>query len=98
MSRAEIREIKDEVLNKLDDILDSAGVNALIGKKKEEEKKQNTILWVLAIIGTIAAVAAIAYAVYRYLTPDYLEDFEDEFEDEFEDQFEDEDGVFEDGE
>ena len=44
MSRAEIREIKDEVLNKLDDVLSSAGVSALIGKKKEEEKRKNTIL------------------------------------------------------
>ena len=45
--------------------------------KKEETKKNNTLLWILAVIGAVAAVAAIAYAVYRYLTPDYLEDFED---------------------
>ena len=31
--------------------------------------------------------AAIAYAVYRYLTPDYLEDFEDDFDDDFDDDF-----------
>ena len=39
------------------------------------------------------AVAGIAYAVYRYFTPDYLDDFDDEdFEDEdFDDDFEDED-------
>lgn len=52
--------------------------------KKDNEKKENTILWVLAIIG---AVAAIAYAVYRYMTPDYLDDFDDEFDDDFEDDF-----------
>ena len=35
---------------------------------------------------------AIAYAVYRYLKPDYLEDFEDDFDDDFDDDFfEDED-------
>ena len=41
----------------------------------------------------VAAVAGIAYAVYRYFTPDYLDDFDDEdFEDEdFDDDFEDED-------
>ena len=35
-------------------------------------------MWVLAIIGAVAAVAGIAYAVYRFFTPDYLEDFEDD--------------------
>ena len=40
------------------------------------------------------AVAGIAYAVYRYFTPDYLEDFEDEDYDD--DDFEDEDEDFED--
>ena len=36
-------------------------------KKKEDEKEKNTVLWVLAIIGAVAAVAGIAFAVYRYL-------------------------------
>lgn len=31
-------------------------------------------------------MAAVAYAVYRYLTPDYLEDFDDDFDDDFEDE------------
>ena len=35
-------------------------------KKKEEEKDKNTVLWVLAIIGAVAAVAGIAFAVYRF--------------------------------
>ena len=35
MSRVEIREIKEEVLNKLDEVLDNTGVNELLGKKKE---------------------------------------------------------------
>ena len=39
--------------------------------KEAEDRKNNTILWILAIIGAVAAVAAIAYAVYRYMTPDY---------------------------
>ena len=84
---------KREIINKLDDILESAGVNDVLGRKKEEEEKKcNKLLWVFAIIGAIAAVAAIAYAVYRYLTPDYLEDFEDDFDDDFDDDFfEDED-------
>lgn len=59
-------------------------------KKKEDEQQKNTLLWVLAIIGTVAAVAGIAFAVYRYFSPD-LDDFEEEFEDDFDDYFEDED-------
>ncbi len=55
--------------------------------REAEQKRNNTIVWVLAIIGAVAAVAAIAYAVYRYMTPDYLEDFEDDFDDDFEDDF-----------
>ena len=35
-------------------------------KKKEDEKEKNTVLWVLAIIGAVAAVAGIAFAVYRF--------------------------------
>ena len=53
-------------------------------KKKEDEKDKNTVLWVLA------AVAGIAFAVYRFFAPDYLEDFEEDFDDDFDDYFEDE--------
>ena len=58
-------------------------------KKKEDEKEKNTVLWVLAIIGAVAAVAGIAFAVYRFFAPDYLEDFEEDFDDDFDDYFED---------
>ena len=59
-------------------------------KKKEDEKEKNTVLWVLAIIGAVAAVAGIAFAVYRFFAPDYLEDFEEDFDDDYDDYFEDE--------
>ena len=59
-------------------------------KKKEDEKEKNTVLWVLAIIGAVAAVAGIAFAGYRFFAPDYLEDFEEDFDDDFDDYFEDE--------
>lgn len=63
-------------------------------KKKEDEKEKNTVLWVLAIIGAVAAVAGIAFAVYRFFAPDYLEDFEEDFDDDFDDDFfDDEDEV-----
>ena len=53
----------------------------LLHKNAAEEEKKKTLLWVLAIIGAVVAVAIIAYAVYRYFTPDYLEDFEEEYTD-----------------
>lgn len=59
---------------------------------KDGEKK-NIIVCVLAIIGVIVAVAAIAYAVYKFVTPDYLEDFDEDFDDDFDDYFSEEDPV-----
>ena len=59
-------------------------------KKKEEDKDKNTVIWVLSIIGAVASVAGIAFAVYRFFAPDYLEDFEEDFDDDFDDYFEDE--------
>lgn len=81
-------------MNKLENLVELSKLNELLGKKEEEKKKCNVLLWVLAIIGAVAAVAGIAYAVYRYFTPDYLEDFEDDFEDETDDLEEDDDDFF----
>ena len=61
-------------------------------EKRDNAKIKKGILWTLAIIGIIVAVAGIAYAVYRYFTPDYMDEFEDEFEDDFEDDFFEKDG------
>ena len=72
-------------MNKIDEVLE-----LLKQRERESEKPKNVILWVLAIVGAVAAVAGIAYAVYRFVTPDYLEDFEDDFDDDFDDYFEDE--------
>ena len=58
----------------------------------KEEKKTNKWVVVLAVIGVIVLIAAIAYAAYRFFAPEQLEDFEDDlFEDEFEDDFFEED-------
>ena len=67
-----------------------SNVNGFINHEEEtkmRETKRDPILWALAIIGVIAAVAAIAYAVYRYFTPDYLEDYDDDYDDRFDDDF-----------
>ena len=82
-------------MNKLENLIDLVKANELLNKKDEETKKKvNVVVCVLAVVGAIVAVAAIAYAVYRYLNPNYLDDFEDDFEDEFEDDEEDEEDFF----
>ncbi|WP_124066366.1 DUF4366 domain-containing protein [Clostridium sp. E02] len=82
-----------EAMSKLEDLMNSSRVNELLHKKEQDEKKKNCILWMLAIIGAVAAVAGIAYTVYRFFTPDYLEDFEDDFDDDFDDEFFEEDNT-----
>ena len=78
-------------MSRVEDFINSAKTNEMLGEllhiKKEEEKKQNAVMWILIIIGAVIAVAGIAYAVYRFFTPDYLEDFEEYFDDDFEDDF-----------
>ncbi len=81
-----------DALNRVEEIMNSTKLNEFLHRKEEEDKKKTNILWVLAIISAVAALAAIAYGVYRFFTPDYLEDFEDDFDDDFDDDFfEDED-------
>mgnify|MGYP000184697551 FL=1 len=35
-------------------------------------------------------MTGIAFAVYKYLTPDYMDDFDEDFDDDFDDDFFDE--------
>ena len=81
-------------MNKLENLMDLMKVNELLNKKEEPKKKCSVVVCVLAVIGAVAVVAAIAYAVYRYLNPDYLDDFDDDFEDDFEDEDAEEDDFF----
>lgn len=73
-------------MTRFEEILAATKLNDLI-HKKEDDNIKTIVLWVLAIVGAIAAVAGIAYAVYRFVTPDYLEDFDEDFEDEFDEEF-----------
>ena len=93
----------NDLLQKKD--MEIAKLSKLLGKKeavqeKEEDKKFNVLLFVLAVIGVITAVAGICYLVYRYFHPDYLEDFDDDFDDDFEitDIPEEDDALYEDEE
>lgn len=77
--------------NKLAEKLSMAKLNDLL-KKEEGDKKPSKAVIIFAIIGVLVAVAAAAYGIYRFFTPDYLDDFDDEYDDEFDDDFfEDED-------
>ena len=76
-----------EARDRVEEIMNSTRLHDFLHRKEEEEKQKNCILWILAIIGVVAAGAAIAYCVYRFFTPDYLEGFVDDFEDDFDDDF-----------
>ena len=74
--------------NKLEELMNTAKINELLHKKELEQKNKNGIIIALAIIGAVAAVATIAYAVFRHLERDYLDDFDaDDFGDNFDDDF-----------
>ena len=71
-------------MNRVEEIINNMKVAEILNKK--EDKKVPAVVVLLAVVGIIALVAGIAYAVYRFFAPNYLEDFEDEFEDEFDDE------------
>ena len=90
-------------MNRVEDLINSAKTNELLGEllhiKKEEEKKSNVLMGVAITLGAVLAVAGIAYAVYRFFTPDYLEDFDEDFDDDYDDDdYDDDDDFFDDEE
>ncbi len=66
--------------NRFNDIINSVKVNELFHKKEAEDKKKNCVMWVLAVVGVVTVIAAIAYAVYKFVTPDYYEDDDIDFD------------------
>ena len=75
-------------MSKLDEILEIVRSNTM----RREEKKSCPIVWILAVIGAVVAVAAIAYAVYRYFHGEMMEELDEDFDEDFDDDFfEDED-------
>jgi hypothetical protein len=70
-------------MNRVEELIAETKLNELL-RGKENEKQKNIVLWILAIVGAAAAVAAIAYGV---------EDFEDDFDDDFDDYFSEDDQV-----
>ena len=70
-------------MNKIDEILEILKSNVA----KKEERKSCPIVWILAIVGAVVAVAGIAYAVYRYFSAEVEEELEDDFDEDFDDDF-----------
>lgn len=96
-----LKNAKDLKEIKANDLLAAVKLNELMKKNEEpEKKKDNPFVIALAVIGAIAAAAAIIYGLYRYFTPDYLEDFDDDqdFDSDEDDLFEDEEADNKDGE
>ena len=72
-------------MQKMEDLMATTKLKALL---KKEEVKKSKMCWVLVTILAVAAVAGIAYALYKYLTPKYYDEFDDDFDyDEFDDDF-----------
>lgn len=80
---------RDFAMDRVDDILTATKINDILHRNEvQKKKKKNVVGIVLAVVGGVAVLAAAAYGVYRYFTPDYLDEFEDEFEeDDFDDDF-----------
>ena len=79
-------------MERIEEMVSATKLNDIL-RKRDDDKIKKTILWILAIVGTVVAIAAIAYGVYRYFAPDYLEDFEEDFEDDFEDDYFEEENI-----
>ena len=82
-----------EVKSKIDDIIEMTRINELLDKREaaNARKPSNVILWILAVLGAVSAVAIISFLVYKYMTPAFEDDYYDDDFDDFEDDFEDED-------
>lgn len=77
------------------DLIDLSKLTRLIDRVRGTEvvvKEKKTCDWkkIVAVIGVIAAVCGIAYALYRYFKKDYEDSFLDDFDDDDEDDLFDE--------
>ncbi|MCC6093757.1 MAG: hypothetical protein LIV24_01810 [Eubacterium sp.] len=70
-----------------------AFADAIQAKTQNTKMKKGSLLRIIAVaVAATAAICGLAYAVYRYFTPDYLEDFDDEdFDDDFDSYFDEND-------
>lgn len=80
-----------DALSRVDELVGLARFGEVM-KKRDDEKFKKTLYTVVAIVAGVAVIAGIAFALYKFFNPEYLEDFEEDFEDDFDDEyFEEED-------
>lgn len=72
----------NDMKDKWTELLAESKLNDLVNKK-DEDKCKKTVIIILAVVALVALVALVVYAVRKFLTPDYLDDFDDEFDDYF---------------
>lgn len=83
-------------MDKFNNMINVSKLNGLIKKQEEKENKKKNVCLILTVIAAVVGVALLAYGLYKYLKPDYLDEFDDnEFDDEFEDDFLDDDDELE---
>lgn len=69
---------------KFEDFLNATKLNDLI-HGRSVEKKENPYTVILVILGAVALIAAIAYAVYYFFAPNRISELDDLFEEEYDD-------------
>ena len=81
----------DLIREHVDDIVTAVQAADILRRKRNEMKEKSNTLWIiLGIIGLIVVIGVIAFLVYRYMTPSYVDDFDDDFDDDLDDaDFED---------
>ena len=77
-------------VDKLRGIIDEkiALVTKLARKEEGKNDMKKIIKTGLIAVAVVGAACGIAYAIYKYLVPDY---YDDDFDDEFDDDFDDDD-------
>jgi len=67
-------------------------MNNLMGEHKLilESSSKRKLVRILAVVGGLAIIFTVAFAVYRYFSKqDYIDDFDDDFDDDYDDDFSD---------
>lgn len=74
-------------MNRFEELITATKIGEMMGKKQEAEKRSCKLCWILAIVGSVVAVAGISFAVYKILSAKKYEEFDDFDDDEFDDDF-----------
>lgn len=73
-------------MHKMEELLAATKLKAML--RKAEDQKKSKVCWIVISILAVLAVAGVAYALYKYFTPKYYDEFDDELcDDDFDDEF-----------